>query len=78
MLTTIFSNKKGKKLYKIVYKAEFGRYADSYTLLIPAYNPTNAVEGFYKRVGLKVASILEFTELKYGSEGAGIVCEQGE
>ena len=57
-----------KKLYKIVYKAEFGRYADSYTLLIPGYNPTNAVEAFYKRVGLKVATILEFTEITYPCE----------
>ena len=74
----MFKSLFGKKLYKIVYKAEYGRYADSYTLLIPGYNPTNAVEGFYKRVGLKVASILEFTEIKYGSEGAGVICEQGE
>jgi hypothetical protein len=59
---------KNKKLYKIVYKPEYGKYVDSCTLLIPGYNPTNAVEGFYKRVGLKVSSILEFTEITYPSE----------
>ena len=62
-----FGNK-NKKLYKIVYKPEYGRYVDSCTLLIPGNNPTNAVETFYKRVGLKVSTILEFTEITYPGE----------
>lgn len=72
----LYFGKKNKKLYKIVYKPEYGRYVDSCTLLIPASDPTNAVATFYKHVGLKVSTILEFTEITYGSKGAEIKSEQ--
>lgn len=60
--------KKHKKLYKVVYKTNYSSYSERYTLLIPGDSPVDAVDNFYSKVKDKVADILEFTEITYGSD----------
>jgi hypothetical protein len=75
MFKSIFANKP-KKLFKFIYKSGYGSYADKHTLLITGATPSEAVENFYKKTKDKVSDILEFTEIKYGSEGAEVTHEQ--
>jgi hypothetical protein len=76
MFKNIFGNR-DKKLYKVIYKNSYSNYSDrSYTLLVTGHDPASAIEAFYKKVDGTVKDIVEFTEIKYGSEGAEIKREQ--
>jgi hypothetical protein len=52
-----------EKIYKFVYKDDFGYHAEKKTMLLTGCTPVQAVKAFNKRAGNKLIDIIEFIEV---------------